>query len=85
MMVVFGEGLKKPFLLSHVTWHDGKIQSAYVINGAWEFSRVDGVLCVEGDVNSPMEEFQIAIDVPQAFVSDDYNTIIEWAKNEASE
>ncbi|AFN69970.1 hypothetical protein [Aeromonas phage Aes516] len=85
MIVVFGEGLKKPLLLSHITRHDGKIQSAYVINGAWEFNRVNGVLCVEGDVNSPMEEFQIAIDVPQAFVSGDYNAIIEWAKNEVSE
>ncbi|AFQ97102.1 putative phage protein [Aeromonas phage Aes508] len=85
MIVVFGEGLKNPLILSHITWRDDKIQSAYVINGAWEFSRVDGVLCVEGDADSPMEEFQIAIDVPQAYVSDDYNTIIEWAKNEVSE
>lgn len=85
MIVVFGEGLKNPLILSHITWRDDKIQSAYVINGAWEFNRVNGVLCVEGDVNSPMEEFQIAIDVPQAYVSDDYNTIIEWAKNEVSE
>lgn len=84
MIVVFEEGLKKPLLLSHITWRDDKIQSAYVINGAWEFNRVNGVLCVEGDVNSPMEEFQIAIDVPQAFVSGDYNVIIEWAKNEVS-
>ena len=54
MIVVFGEGLKKPLLLSHITWRDDKIQSAYVINGAWEFNRVNGVLCVEGDVNSPI-------------------------------
>ncbi|UOX40403.1 hypothetical protein UGMREWDR_CDS0086 [Aeromonas phage GomatiRiver_11] len=83
MIVAFRKGMKNPLLLSHVTIKGGKVESAYVVNGAWEFSRIDGILYVEGDIDSPMEEFQIMVDIPQGYVSDDYNGIIEWARNEA--
>ncbi|QBX32702.1 hypothetical protein Asfd1_76 [Aeromonas phage Asfd_1] len=85
MIVAFRAGTRNPLLLSHVKIKDDKIERAYVNNGAWEFSRVNGILCIEGDPKSPMEDFETLVDVPLCInYGDDYNAIIEWARNEVS-
>ena len=82
-VVVFGKGLKRPLLLSHIVWDNDEIQSAYVLNGHWEFSRINGTLCVEGDIDSPMEEFETIIVIPTGLAGD-HNDLIVWAENEVS-
>lgn len=81
MIVAFRKGGRNPVLLSHYGMKDGKIQHGWVENGGWEFVRVDGVLCIEGDRTAPLEEFETLIEIPTT-LKGDYNDLITWAEGQ---
>ncbi|AAX63508.1 hypothetical protein PHG31p19 [Aeromonas phage 31] len=80
-IAAFRKGGTNPVLLNFFSMTEGVIQNGYVENGSWEFSRVDGILCIEGDKEHPIPDFEHIVEVPDEMAGD-YNEIISWAEKQ---